>query len=115
MVLKNFQLGRITEKAGFVGSNHLKKLAQFCSAAGIEAKVIVIFAVAFEVQVLDAVGEAVLYKVFTVFGDKNAALLIDEIAQLQKFFICYLEVLAKRRGRSGARRGSHGGAKCRSR
>ena len=98
--MKNFKLRWIAEKACFVGCYHFKKLGELCAAAAIKAKKIVIVVVTLKVQFLNAVGKPVFYKVLPVFCNKYAALLVDKVAQLQKFFVRNLQVFAKGRCRA---------------
>ncbi len=103
-LLEDLQLRWIAEKTGFIGGDHLKEFVQLLAPIGVETQKIVIFIITFEVQFLDPVGEPVFHKIFAVFGNKDAALQIDEIAQQHEFLVGNLQILAK--GRGGSERGN---------
>ena len=86
----------VSVKTGFIGRDDLKKFVQFGFARNVKAKKVVIFSIAFEIQLLDAAGKTVFNKVFAVLRYEDAALLINEVSELYEFFIADPQILAKR-------------------
>jgi hypothetical protein len=72
----------IAKEARFVGCNDLEELGEFLLAVRIELEKIVILVEIFEIELPQAVGEAVFQEIFAVFSNIDAALLIDEVTEI---------------------------------
>jgi hypothetical protein len=80
--LEYIDLRWIAKEARFVGCNDLEELGEFLLAVRIELEKIVILVEIFEIELPQAVGEAVFQEIFAVFSNIDAALLIDEVTEI---------------------------------